>query len=98
MVKKYNFPDPILFQRFLPLIEEWLNQEGGMENILKQHPDFAKLVLPTTKKLKNQGAQSWLINNFPISFEETEDSLKKIEKACEQTLGGETDNTTDKID
>jgi hypothetical protein len=92
-----SYPDPVFFeQRFVPLIEEFLQQHGGMENMLKQNPVFAKFALKVITDSK-EDYQSWLTKNFYFSPTDINSSFSRMEQACDQkstSLGGETVNET----
>lgn len=43
-----NYPDPIFFQQvFAPLVQEWIDKNGGLENALKHNPLLAQFTLRT---------------------------------------------------
>ncbi len=92
--KKNNYPDPVFFQRiFVPIIQVWVKQHGGMENILKQDPKFARLFLEVIRDSK-ENAQSWLTSNFSFAPSEIRATFNKMEQDCEKAsteLSGELD-------
>ena len=87
-----SYPDPVFFeQQFVPLIEKLLQQHGGMENMLKQHPVFAQFALKATTDSK-EVYQSWLADNFYFSSTDINSSFSRMEQACDQKstpLGGD---------
>ena len=96
-----SYPDPVLFQQqFIPFVEKLLQQYGGIENMLKQHPVLAQFMLKEIKK-KKEDYHSWLTKNFYFSSTDINSSLSRIEDACDQkstSLGGETVNETEETE
>lgn len=96
---KNNFPDPVLFYNILlPQVDHFLRQNGGMENLLRQNPELAKITLVAAKNLENRGVIPWLSDNFSIPVHDSEDTLARMKNACEQQstdISGDTDSTSE---
>ena len=96
-----NYPDPIFFQQvFAPLVQEWIDKNGGLENALKHNPLLAQFTLRTLCDSKEDAAH-WLANNFSFSQSALNTSFNKIEQACNPNstdLAGDIPNKEDEID
>jgi hypothetical protein len=96
-----NYPDPKFFQQvFAPLVQEWIDKKGGLENALKHNPLLAQFTLSALSDSKEE-AVNWLANNFSFSQSALNTSFNKIEQACNPNstdLAGDMANKEEVID
>ncbi len=96
-----NYPDPVFFQQlFIPLVQQWINKNGGLENMLKQNPFLAQSTLRVLEDSKDESL-NWLASNFSFSRSDINASFNRIEQACDQEptdLAGETGTKAEEVE